>query len=310
MMLRRFLLGSRVCRSSCLVSLCGLLAAAGCDDRFFGHGGGFPFGLGLRGYATEHGTQTADPAGILTLRVRNHGGAVGVGVDSSRTDIGIDIFKFARGVDDAEAQTRLGLIQVTIQPAADDASVLEITVQLPPPSGTTRVRPGSGETSGVALRIKLPAGLILDLQTDGGGIGVAYNEGALTAVTDNGPIEVSDQTGDVDVTTANGGVEVDGATGNVRVRCTNGGILVRATPPADGTVDAEATNGPVGIRVPTNFAAALDLATTNGRIFADFTDFTVDNLVQTQKTATATLNGGGGTVRGHTTNGPVSFGGF
>jgi DUF4097 and DUF4098 domain-containing protein YvlB len=99
--------------------------------------------------------------------------------------------------------------------------------------------------------------------------------------------------------------------GSVLARSGNGSIMIRAALPANGTLDAETGNGSIELRVPTSTAASLDLQTTNGLVTANFAGFgLVNDLSVTTDKLTAVLNGGGGSIRGKTTNGSIAFAGF
>lgn len=297
----------------CSALLCaGMLAAAGCcesgvldfNDGFFVIACDFPR------TAHNHSTQTIDVEGVTTLRVTSRNGSIEVDVDTTRDDARIESSTFAVADTEDEAQDLLAQIVITIRRTGDNDEILEITVEFPPDDGGSSRHFGPGGRSGASFDIVLPAGLDLELTTQNGPVEVDDNTGSVQIETSNGSIQVEDQTGDVDVQSSNGGIQLLGIEGNVVAHTSNGGIHVEAEPPAGGMIDVDTSNGPVAIRVPTDFAAALDLETSNGFVFVDLDGFDVTDLDQTNRHVTATLNGGGGSITGRTSNGPISFRGL
>ncbi len=319
----RTLLWSRFARS--LFALTAIAAAgtfAGCDGGTFTgtlnfDGDNFDFSFNFPQIATDSSTQTQDVTGITTLRVKTKNGFVRVLVDASRDDALIRSFTFANAGSDNDAEDLLSQITVTVAKAGDNNEILDVSVTFPDTDDSAHGNGdghGSGQFGrdavGASFKITLPAGLILDLDSSNGAVSIEDNAGNVKARTTNGPISIDGNAGNVDLATDNGGAEVRKITGNVLIRAVNGNIVVRATPADNGSIDVETVNGGMSISVPTSTKAALDLHTTNGHVDTDFTGFTVTDENSAAKDVTATLNGGGGTIHGKTTNGGVEFEGL
>lgn len=319
----RTLSWSRFGRS--LFALTAIAAAgvfAGCDGGTFTgtlnfDGENFDFNFNFPQIATDSSTQTQDVTGITTLRVRTKNGFIRVLVDASRDDALIRSFTFANASSNNAAEDLLSQITLKVEKTGDNSEILDVSVEFPDTGSSAH---GNGDNHGpgqfgrdavgASLKITLPAGLILDLESSNGSVSIEDNSGNAKARTTNGSILIDGNAGDIDLATDNGGVEARKVTGNALVRAINGNIIIRATPPDNGSIDAETINGGVSIAVPTSTKAALDLHTTNGHVETDFTGFTVTDENSTTKDVTATLNGGGGTIHGKTTNGGVDFEGL
>lgn len=293
-----------------IFALLAVLPLGGCGGSFEGtfefDGEEFNFSFELPDVATDRNTENVAFAGLTTLKVDSRNGPVRVIVDEEETDALVRVFRFANGKNSEEADMLLEQVVVKVEKTGANSEILQVTVELPTqdPDGK-ELDPGR---TGVSLNIRLPDGLDLDLKLQNAPLIVSNNTGAVKVRSTNASIRVLDSDGNADLETDNGPIEASELHGNVLARATNGGITVRATPPDSGSIDAETKNGAVNIRVPTSIAASLDLETTNGDIETDFAGFAnVNNLSSTGKKLTATLNGGGGTIRGKTTNGNVSF---
>jgi len=300
-----------------LTAIAAAAALAGCDGGTFTgtfnfDGENFNFSFDFPDIATGNDTQTADVEGVTKLRVSTKNGFIRVAIDDTRTDAQIRSFKFANAPNSTDAQDLLSQITIKIERTGDNNEILNVEADFPE---TDAARHGGGfpfdsKRTGASFRILLPAGLAMELDTSNGNENVADNTGDIQARTTNGSISVDGNTGNIDLATDNGGVDARKINGNAIVRAINGDISVRATIPENGSIDAETINGFISISVPTSTAAALDLHTVNGRIDTDFTGFTVTDENSSRKDVTATLNGGGGTIHGRTTNGGIQFEGL
>ena len=304
----------KVCHKRLVSKVCiaaaTLLALSGCGGSFKGtfefDGEEFNFSFDFPDIASDRHTDNVPFAGLTTLRVTSKNGPVRVTVDSAEADAVVRSFRFANGKSTDEANKLLEQVIVNVATTGANNEILEVTVSLPTqdPDGN-ELNPGR---TGVSLHIRLPAGLALDLNLDSAPLTVSNNTGAVRVRSINAGIHILDSDGDQDLETDNGSIEATEIHGNVLARAQNGRLTVRATPASDGSLDAETKNGSVIIRVPTSIAASLDMETTNGSVETDFAGFAnVNNLSSTGKKLTATINGGGATVRGKTTNGNVSF---
>jgi len=294
----------------CIISAATFAALAGCGGSFEGtfefDGEEFKISFDFPDVVSDSNTDNIPFAGLTTLKVTSKNGPVRVTVDDEVTDAVVRSFRYANGKSTDEANKLLEQVIVNVETTGGNNEILQVTVELPTqdPDGNEL---NSGRT-GVSLNIRLPAGLALDLNLENAPPTVTNNTGPVKVRSLSAAIRVLDTDGDLDLETDNGPIEATEIHGNVLARATNGGIVLRATPPDNGSLDAETKNGSVNIRVPTSVQSALDLETTNGSVETDFAGFAnVNNLSSTGKKLTAELNGGGGTIRGKTTNGNVSF---
>lgn len=301
---------SAAIRIGCLTVVAALALLAGCGGSFKGtfefDGEEFNFSFDFPDVASDRHTDNIPFAGLTTLKVISKNGPVRVTVDDEVTDAVVRSFRYANGKSTDEANKLLEQVLVKVETTGGNNEILQVTVELPTqdPDGN-ELNPGR---TGVSLNIRLPAGLSLDLNLENSPLTVTNNTGPVKARSISAAIRVVDTDGDLDLETDNGPIEATEIHGNILARVTNGGIVLRATPPDNGSLDAETKNGSVNIRVPTSVQAALDLETTNGSVETDFAGFAnVNNLSSTGKKLTATINGGGGNIRGKTTNGNVSF---
>jgi DUF4097 and DUF4098 domain-containing protein YvlB len=290
-----------------------LLAVCGCGGTFTGtfefDGEEFSIKFSLPDIATDRSTQNVDVQGVTSLKATTRNGPIRVRLDDSRSDAAIGIFKFANGKSSTEAKELLNSINVKIERTGANQEVLEITVEFPTQDQDGNPV-GAGRT-GASLNIRVPNGMGLDLNNENARIRVSDFAGSVKARATNAAIEMNNVTGNMDLGTDNGRVEVASSEGSVLARSGNGSIMIRAALPANGTLDAETGNGSIELRVPTSTAASLDLQTTNGLVTANFAGFgLVNDLSVTTDKLTAVLNGGGGSIRGKTTNGSIAFAGF
>lgn len=131
----------------------------------------------------------------------------------------------------------------------------------------------------------------------------------------NGGISIDSVNGNLEFETKNGGIKLGNVGGNVRGRTQNGGVKVDLSGSSfNGSgLDVETQNGGVKLELPSNFAANIETGTVNGGFSSDFAELKVEkdendnNRWQRNKKVSASLNGGGATVRVVTTNGGVKI---
>ena len=177
-------------------------------------------------------------------------------------------------------------------------------------SGPSSVNNGNWH---VYFLIHAPKNGSIDLQTKNGPIDVAGMTGKVKVRAVNGPIALKDCGGEVDAHTTNGPISFSGGSGDVRLAAQNGPIsLELAGEVWNGpALDARTVNGPLSINIPENFRSGVRLRTFGNaplscKIEACRTAFTDASRSDER---TIQLNGSADTVRGSTTNGPVSVNG-
>ncbi len=131
----------------------------------------------------------------------------------------------------------------------------------------------------------------------------------------NGGIKVEGVSGSMDLNTVNGGIKLGNVSGDIKGRTTNGGIsvgLVGGSWNGSG-LDVETVNGGIKIQLPANFAANVETGTVNGGFKSDFPELQIKKkegdrgYYNQNKRVSASINGGGPTVRAITTNGGVKI---
>lgn len=137
----------------------------------------------------------------------------------------------------------------------------------------------------------------------------------LKLTANNGGISIDSVNGNLEFETKNGGVKLNSVGGSVKGRTQNGGVKVSLAGNAwNGSgLDVETQNGGVKLELPKNYAANIETGTVNGGFTSDFAELKVEkddkeNRWSRNKRVSASLNGGGATIRVVTTNGGVKIG--
>lgn len=147
-----------------------------------------------------------------------------------------------------------------------------------------RERLSIGQQQEVRYYLKVPAGVVLDLQTVNGGVQVQGVRGPLTAATTNGGVKAFGLAGRIDASTTNGGIELELAS-------------------LDGDIKAETVNGGVRLTIPEGAKADILARTVNGGIGVD--NLKLDSSERSRRRLEAKLNGGGSKIEVETTNGGI-----
>ena len=127
--------------------------------------------------------------------------------------------------------------------------------------------------------------------------------------TENGPLSVRDVSGRIDVESQNGPLDLARVGGTLRARAANGPVTLELADErvAEQGVDVRTSNGPLTILVPRSIDGRLQAGTENGPIS---TDLDVEIRRHSRHSVSgeidAQLGSGGGTIRAHTSNGPLT----
>lgn len=187
------------------------------------------------------------------------------------------------------------------------------------------------ETGGGSVEIHSGAqGAIIE--TGGGSIGVHHCSGKVKASTGGGSVELADIDGPVDIDTGGGSIRLTSAKGHVHAETGGGGIELLGVPSAKAETgaggitvklvntggerhdsDLETSVGDITVYIAPDVAlnvwASVDLA--NGhRITSEFPDIHVSSTGDwgsKSYSAEGKLNGGGPTLKVHTSTGDISF---
>lgn len=261
------------------------------------------FGPQVRGEVQYR--QEASSEGIRSLLVDNTNGSITVVCDPEAKDIEILAKKYASGpgLSKEEAQ-RLAEEEVRIEAARDESEPGRFLVKVVTPKGSW------GRSYGATLKISMPPGAAMNLETVNGAVEVKGARNEVVAETTNGAITLTDIQGDIRAETTNGGIEARDTSGSADLETINGSIrLQAASVPERPRIRTSTTNGSVHVELPTAVNAILSMETVNGKASVEVEASVVKDLTFKNRTrsARAVLNNGGGTVEISSTNGSVSF---
>ena len=162
-----------------------------------------------------------------------------------------------------------------------------------------------GKQINVTYKVRVPRRAALDVETVNGGVQVTGTRGKAHLETTNGGIGVTDVQGNLTLETVNGGIDVRRSAGALRAESTNGHIDAELTDlPADSDLRLTSTNGGIDLRLPRDARLSIDAGTTNGRVH---TDFAVTGGQPGKRSLKGDINGGGGLLYAHTTNGSIDI---
>ncbi len=160
-----------------------------------------------------------------------------------------------------------------------------------------------GETSGGDIMLKSIEGSVT-METSGGNIGAEGVTGDLAMETSGGDIMISDTRGAVRVGTSGGNITVSNVDGKVHAETSGGNIIVRL-PGGNRGVFAETSGGDIDILVPKGIAATIDASTSGGDVVCDLPIMLQGRIDESR--VRGNVNGGGETIRAHTSGGDVSI---
>jgi len=158
----------------------------------------------------------------------------------------------------------------------------------------------------VDYTLLVPERIDLNVKSTNGGINICEVAGQVRTRTTNGHIEILKIRGSVNARSTNGSVKVLEATGPVEAKTTNGRIKaeILELEEMEG-VRLRTTNGSITLYLPPHIKADVEASTTNGSIHTDFPLEVRGRL--TSKRIRGSINGGGGLIELHTTNGSIKI---
>jgi DUF4097 and DUF4098 domain-containing protein YvlB len=177
----------------------------------------------------------------------------------------------------------------TDEAAGDMLKKSQMVEQVSPDRVSIESRPdrgnGIGQRMTVDITARVPAGLIVSLKTQDGGVRFEGVTGTIAAQTVNGPIVGRDVDGAVTASTTNGGIRVE---------------IAKLTANSSLTT----VNGPVELAVADDLNAALEAHVVNGAVLVA-EGFPLAATERTGQRVAGTMNKGGPTIVAQTTNGAV-----
>jgi len=247
-----------------------LLVLTGCEEEDFAAA----FGTGAI-TTTETTTHHLPADAPLTIDLASSNGALTVRGEAGIQTATVIVTKRSRGDTLAEAQDRLGRIDVHLSSkngrleaaykASDqDADVrrfsgVEFDLVVP---ADTQVH---AQTSNGAISVSSVAGR-LSLDTSNGAIDVREVVGDLYADTSNGRIQVISFVGDIRADTSNGEIWIEQVVGSVDADTSNGSISFAGTPSPNSSHRLDTSNGSIDVRVPAGASIHFDAHTSSGTI--------------------------------------------
>lgn len=167
---------------------------------------------------------------------------------------------------------------------------------------------GKDVNANVTYRLQVPRRAALGIENVNGGISVTGTRAKAHLETVNGGITVKDVQGAMVLETVNGGIDVIRSAGALRASSVNGGIDAELSDLPDGSeLRLASTNGGISLRLPRDARLSIDAGTTNGRVRSDLS---IDGGQPGKRSLKGDLNGGGGKLYAHTTNGSIDINGL
>jgi DUF4097 and DUF4098 domain-containing protein YvlB len=178
-----------------------------------------------------------------------------------------------------------------------DAKTSGGDVRLESFTGSSRLRTSGGGI--VAKHLKGD----LDGETSGGDVRLEAVEGAIRVHTSGGGIHADKVQGDIDARTSGGDVRLLRIDGKIRAH-TSGGNVQCELVGANRGISAGTSGGDIRLTMPGNITGALDAETSGGDIDSEFP---VATTRVAEHRLTGLINGGGETIRLHTSGGGITL---
>ncbi|MES1242056.1 MAG: DUF4097 family beta strand repeat-containing protein [Acidobacteriota bacterium] len=232
-----------------------------------------------------------------TLEVSNTNG--GITVEAwDRAEVRVEAVKKIKAESSQKAEEIAKQVKIDVRQSAGSVRIETI---LPHSGGFLDWLTGNNASVSVTYRIKAPRDVVAKLDNTNGGLRLVGTRGRAELETVNGGVTVERTEGAVQVETTNGSITVIQAAGALDGSTTNGSITAQLSR-VDGDITLETTNGSVSLKVPQDLRADLDVSTWNGGIHSDLD---VQGGEKSRKHLSGEVNGGGGLLKVHTTNGGV-----
>ena len=263
----------------------------------------------------------APAEGVNKVIVETRNGRANLVCRTAPGPVRVQATRKGRGSTEAAARECAEAMTIQVERDTLDPATLRIAMVAPP-------EPKWGWSHGASFDVELPQGVDVDVQTSSGAVTVRGARGDLKLKTSNGAIAVADVQGDMDVqtsnarielagveggrihaSTSNGSIEAHDISGEPSLRTSNGRIRLHLDrTPGRPRIRVVSSNGEIELEVPGTVEADLNLRTSNGSITHDLGGFdAVHGVKSSRDRFQATLNGGGGSIEGETSNGRVSF---
>jgi hypothetical protein len=255
-----------------------VLAAAillsGCDVRVGENG--VSVGI-IEGKATDEWVRTYTLGAGGTLEIVNVNGQIEAS-PASGNQVEVRAEREARSNTEEAAQALLTQLEMR-------ETVTSEQVRIEARGDFAGSRPGRRAEYVIRYRVLVPAGIVVSLKTENGGVRLEDLSNRVTASTTNGGITGRNLTGAVSADVVNGGIQLDLAS-------------------VGGDVNVSTTNGGVQLTIPRDARATLDATCVNGGVIVD-SELPVEASESTRRRLVGTLHGGGPRITTQTVNGGV-----
>ena len=201
--------------------------------------------------------------------------------------------KWATGDDVDEAEDNLDDIEVSVS-RNSSTGVLDIEVRYPVFKNRNR---------GCNVRLRLPASIVLDLETSNGAITVLDSEEDMECSSSNGAINIQNTEGYAELKTSNGMITVINHHGELNGKTSNGLISADIVLPRDGECVLKTSNGLITLSIPDSTSAMVEASTSNGKI--EIHDIPVSVIKMDKKEFKGRMGRGQGTIDLETSNGSI-----
>lgn len=146
----------------------------------------------------------------------------------------------------------------------------------------------------------------IDLKTSNGAVASEQTAGPLRVSTSNGAVRVHGADGTLTATTSNGSMDLQGRFMQVDAQTSEGSVAMQLLPGSSLQSSSRVTtsDGSITLSVPRDLHADVQASTSNGRI-ANSLD--LQNSTKSDDSLHGLMNGGGPTLRVHTSNGSIAL---
>ncbi len=175
----------------------------------------------------------------LTVRTPRNGGVEVQGWN--REEYKITACLAAGGESESEAKATLTQLKLSVNNG-------QVTVEGPSPRDWVAY-----------LIIHAPNGVVLDLSSTNGPIGVNDFSGTIQARSTNGPITFREVTGQVRADVENGPIGVSGSSGDFRLTAKNGPLTIELNGSqwSGGEIEGRTQNGPLTLKLPDSYLSSV-----------------------------------------------------
>lgn len=190
-------------------------------------------------------------------------------------------------------------VRVTEQQTGDS---VRLQVKLP----RNHIVFGFSSHKGVQIEVSVPPATKVALTTSDGSLHVSGLRGPTNLVTSDGSIHAEDMDGTLIARTSDGSITASGRFDNLELLTSDGHVRcdARQGSRVNGGWNLRTSDGSIELRVPGDLAADLEAWTSDGHVTVNM-PMTVEGA-QSRNRVRGKLNGGGGLLKLHTSDGSIT----